>query len=450
MKILIVSNMYPPHYHSGNVVRCAQVTEALHRSGHDVRVLTSTYGLPLDTFGCQQGYSEVRNGVPVLRLLNQYAWQPQPGYRPWNLFQARRELSDARQFLKIVARFQPDIVNWWGLLGLSMALLPLPHMVGIPDALWIEHPWLIDLCGPTGEKASAFWATFWDGNWGPQPLRPLFRWAGRKWERRINCEGIPTRTISYRTRHICFVSKYLQQLHHDAGFKFESEEVIYGGVPVDDFYAPLRPAGNHSLPLRILWGGQVTEDRGLHTVIEAIGHISADIRPRLTLTVAGDGDRNYLSRVNTRVAELGLTEQVSFLGLVRHEDMPSVYKAHDVLVFASTRPEGLPLTMVEAMLAGCAVLTTGSGGATEVAALADLPLFPGEDSWTLSHLLRELTTNRALVRQIACKGQEAAIREFSFAGMMEQFDQTLQRIVSADKQMLKTIFSSGGKEGCLR
>jgi glycogen(starch) synthase len=449
MRILIVSNMYPPHYHSGNVVRCAQVTEALHRSGHDVCVLTSTYGLPLGTFGRQHFCSEVRNGIPVHRLLNQYAWRPQPNHRPWNLFQAGRELSDARQFLKVVARFKPDVVNWWGLLGLSMALLPLPHGAGIPDVLWIEHPWLIDHCGPTGEKASAFWVDFWDGNWGPQYLRMLFRWAGHRWERRIDREGIPTRTISYRTRHICFVSKYLQQLHHDAGFKFDSEEVIYGGAPVAEFYETLRSVGDKSLPLSVLWGGQVTQNRGLHTVIEAIGFLPAHLRSGLTLTVAGDGDQNYLSQVKTRVVKLGLTEQVIFMGHVQHQEMARVYKAHDVLVFASARPEGLPLIMVEAMLAGCAVVTTGSGGAIEVAALADLPLFPAEDAQTLSRLLQDLITNRVLVHQIASRGQQVALREFSFAGMMDQFEKTLQRILLADQLVMNT-FSPAAKGASLR
>ena len=51
MRVLIVSNLYPPHYCGGYEVRCAQVAEALVRAGHQVEVLTSLYGLPTDDRG---------------------------------------------------------------------------------------------------------------------------------------------------------------------------------------------------------------------------------------------------------------------------------------------------------------------------------------------------------------------------------------------------------------
>jgi glycosyltransferase involved in cell wall biosynthesis len=113
--------------------------------------------------------------------------------------------------------------------------------------------------------------------------------------------------------------------------------------------------------------------------------------------------------------------------------MPHIYKQHDVLVFPSTRPEGLPLTMVEAMLAGCAVLTTGSGGAMEIATMAELPLFPQDNSLALSQLLSHLVLHRARVPEIAVRGQKVALREFSFERMMARWCITLQRLCKSDE-----------------
>ena len=81
------------------------------------------------------------------------------------------------------------------------------------------------------------------------------------------------------------------------------------------------------------------------------------------LTVAGSGNVEYEQRVKKLVSSLGLADRVTFLGRVSHGEMARTYREQDVLVFPSMRDEGLPLTMVEAMLAGCAVVTTGSGGA---------------------------------------------------------------------------------------
>ena len=45
MKILILTNLFPP-YHGGTFdLRCEQVSEALRKRGHTIRVLTSNHGI---------------------------------------------------------------------------------------------------------------------------------------------------------------------------------------------------------------------------------------------------------------------------------------------------------------------------------------------------------------------------------------------------------------------
>jgi glycosyltransferase involved in cell wall biosynthesis len=148
----------------------------------------------------------------------------------------------------------------------------------------------------------------------------------------------------------------------------------------------------------------------------------------MTLSVAGVGQAAYERQVKEQVESLRLKNCVTFMGRVSHGDMPGLYKGHDLLVFPSMRDEGLPLTMVEAMLAGCAVVTTGSGGAMEVATAADLPLFPKGDAGALSRLLETMAAHPEKVRELAARGQAAAVRDFSFDRMMERWLATLRRI----------------------
>ena len=180
--------------------------------------------------------------------------------------------------------------------------------------------------------------------------------------------------------------------------------------------------------MRILYVGQLTPDRGLHTVIEALADLDPGSRSRIALSVAGAGQVEYERRVKEQVEALRLTDCVTFLGKVPHGDMPRLYKAHDLLVFPSMRDEGLPLTMVEAMLAGCAVVTTGSGGAMEVARVADLPLFPKGDAVALARMLESMAAHPEEVREVASRGQKIALRDFSVGRMMERWLATLDRI----------------------
>jgi glycosyltransferase involved in cell wall biosynthesis len=439
MKILVVTNLYPPYYHGGYEVRCAQVAEALKQMGHDVRVLTTVYGIPLGQKGEFQPRTETLNGVRVDRWLHNFAFGPQQDSRPWTWFQARRELADARRFLQILDEFRPDVVNWWNMNGVSMILLPLPRTRGIPDVHWIEYPWMIDEYGPNGEKVSPFWVNLWDGAWGPPIARPFLRWVGRLWERRVAKQGIPTRHFPNQPSHVSFVSEYLRTLYREGGLEFASSDVLYGGIPVAPFYLSVEDRRQQSGKLRVLYASQLTVDRGLHSAIEAIGQLPIELRQQLTLTVAGattDTYRDYYERIERRVNELGLQDTVTFLGKVPHAEMAQVFKSHDLLVFLSTREEGLPLVMVEAMLAGCAVLTTGSGGAIEIAKIADLPLLPKGDSLVLANMLAAYVRYRTALEELAARGQRIALKEFGLETMMGRWNDRLQKLASPERHPL--------------
>ncbi len=433
MKILMVSNLYPPHFRGGYEVRCAQVAEALVQLGHDVRVLTTVYGLPLSPSGTFQPAMEIINGVPVDRRLHNGAFGPQDPSRPWTWHQVKRDLADARYFVNLLKRFQPDIVNWWNMNGVSMTLLPIPSTLRIPDVHWIEYPWMADEYGKCGEKVKPFWDSVWDGTWGPSAARPLFRWWGRRLERQVREEGLPTREFPNCPTHVSFVSEYLRALYRESGLEFPSSGVLFGGVPEEPFYAPIDPARERSTELRTLYAGQLTYDRGLHVAVEAIGQLPKEVQRRVTLTVAGpttEAYRPYFEQVSARVQDLGLNERVRFMGKVNHEEIAKIYKSHHVLLFMSMREEGLPLVMVEAMLAGCAVVTTGSGGAIEIARLAELPLVRKDDPGAVAALLRSYLDDPLRLNEVALRGQQVALKELTLETMIARWQGKLQEICS--------------------
>jgi glycosyltransferase involved in cell wall biosynthesis len=327
----------------------------------------------------------------------------------------------------VVKEFHPDLINIWSMYGLSGGLLPLPRMWGIPDVYWIEQGWIIDNLGVHGEKTAAFWESVWEGSWGPPMLRPLARVFGSWWEARTARDGLPTRNFSVRPAHVVFVSRFMAELHREAGLSFPSSEVIHGGLPVDRFYQSL-DARQGSDQLRLLYAGQLSSDRGLHTVIEALARLDPSVRAGIRLDVVGKGSAvsDYEASMKARVVELGLSGCVTFRGETRYEEMPGIYQQHDLLIFSSARAEGLPLTMIEAMLAGCAVVTTGAGGAREIAEKAELPTFPPDDYASLARLLSRLFSDRAGLKAIAERGQRVAGAEFSFDQMMARFAASLE------------------------
>lgn len=101
----------------------------------------------------------------------------------------------------------------------------------------------------------------------------------------------------------------------------------------------------------ILGVGRLTKQKDFNTLIQAFARIFAKRPVRLLLL--GEGDlRNELERT---VLELGLGQSVSFLGFVSN---PYAYMSRASVFVLSSRWEGLPGALIQAMACGTPVVST--------------------------------------------------------------------------------------------
>jgi phosphatidylinositol alpha-1,6-mannosyltransferase len=114
----------------------------------------------------------------------------------------------------------------------------------------------------------------------------------------------------------------------------------------------------------ILFVGRLSEEKGVREAIQATGKLiksGAAVR----LIIIGEGhEKETFKRV---VNELNINEYVDFLGWVENKDIYYYFAACDVFIGHSKRSkdgwiEAQGLTFVEAMLAGCPVIGSNSGG----------------------------------------------------------------------------------------
>ena len=111
MKILVLTNLYPPHHAGTYDLRCQSVTELLRLRGHSLLVLTSNHGL-----NTEQRDEEIHRRL----LINGAYGHP--------LVARLRELQKLEErnhlvFSEAIAEFQPDLIYVWSLRGLSKGLI---------------------------------------------------------------------------------------------------------------------------------------------------------------------------------------------------------------------------------------------------------------------------------------------------------------------------------------
>jgi glycosyltransferase involved in cell wall biosynthesis len=162
------------------------------------------------------------------------------------------------------------------------------------------------------------------------------------------------------------------------------------------------------------WVGRISREKGADTLIEALPALT-DVT--LHLTLIGNGvDHAMLER---RVKELELDERVSFHGEVTRASR--VFPAFDLFVLSS-RTEGSPITLLEAMHAGVPIVATAVGGVPDVVSAEEAVLIPAEDPAALASAIREVYDHPADAAARARRARSRLEKDFSPAPWIEAYD----------------------------
>jgi glycosyltransferase involved in cell wall biosynthesis len=105
---------------------------------------------------------------------------------------------------------------------------------------------------------------------------------------------------------------------------------------------------------------RLAPEKGLDVALEAFAaaleSLPGDMRMRACLLIGGDGPLR--DHVTTEVARRGMMERIRLLGDMNKEAVAKLLSASDVFLYTSTRGGGNPISVLEAMASGCAVIAT--------------------------------------------------------------------------------------------
>lgn len=402
LKIGIVSNYYPPHFVGGYELGCKEVAERLKARGHDVKILTSTYkvGGPSDD-------GEVYRLLPVLP-----PWEPVSSLG----HVIKREVWSRRMMGRFCRILKPDVVYVWNPVGISLSMVSFAQELKIPVCYFVSDHWL------------SKWETdFGYEMWKLVPVR-----AGRRVA--LDTMRFMLKSLQRMPRpeppdltHVHFASNFLKQEALQAGKPVAGAEVIHWGIDADLF----QPAEARASPLRLLYVGQLMPHKGVHTAIEALSLLVKEPNFKTaTLTIAGVGvDPEYESRLRQMVSELGVTENVTFAGLVPRDQLPSLYRQHAILILPSIWDEPFSITVLEAMSSGLAVVGTPTGGSAEILNEGvNALIFPKEDARKCAEQILRLWQNPELLETIRQNARRTIDEGFRTERMVDSIEQSLMKI----------------------
>ncbi len=163
------------------------------------------------------------------------------------------------------------------------------------------------------------------------------------------------------------------------------------------------------------WIGRMSAEKGPDVLGEALHHLRD-----LPVAVSFVGSGRERAALERGVEAAGMAERVSFHGPV--EGAARLYRAFDVIVLSS-RTEGTPIVLFEAMAAGVPVVATAVGGVPDVVSDAEARLVPAEDPIALAAAIRDCLEAPAEAASRAAAARRRLERERSADTWLDRYEE---------------------------
>ena len=200
--------------------------------------------------------------------------------------------------------------------------------------------------------------------------------------------------------------------------------VIRNGIDPERFTradgsAVRRKWGLESAPV-LTFVGRLAAQKNPAVLLNVLGHL-----PEGRLVLVGDGP--LMPRIRRLVLQGKSTDRVLLVG--ERGDIPEILAASDVFVLPS-RWEGLPLTVIEAMMAGLPVVASRVGGVPELVEEGVTGfLVPSGDLQALARALQRLVEDDELRRSMGEAGRRRALERFTLARMLRETQAVYEEVV---------------------
>jgi glycosyltransferase involved in cell wall biosynthesis len=365
--------MYPPHHYGGYELVWRSAVEHLRSRGHEARVLTTDTRIA----------TAEPDGPDVHRELRWHLRDGEFESLAWpSVIAMTRHNHTILE--RHVREFQPDVVTWWSMGGLSLTLLEAVRRRSIPAVAFVHDEWL-----DYGRRVDPWLHRFT----GPRRSRlaPLA-------ERLL---GVPARVDLAAAARYVFVSEFTRRQAIDAGVELMDTAVAHSGIHPDF----IDPAPEHVWRWRLLYVGRIDRRKGVDTAVEALTHLPPEAR----LTVVGGWDEGAEADLAAVAEDIGVRDRVTFAGQREREQVADAYGEADAVLFPVRWGEPWGLVPLEAMARGRPVVATGRGGSGEYLRNGEnCVLFEADDATALAAAVKLLASDAGLRHRLCEHGLRTA------------------------------------------
>ena len=195
------------------------------------------------------------------------------------------------------------------------------------------------------------------------------------------------------------------------------------------------PRALRSAASRFVFFGELTEVKGIRDLLLALARVRELGGSSWELQVAGWGD---VESLRDAASELGIIEQVRFLGRLDHQELRAVLEWADLAILPS-RAESFGLSIAEAQAAGLPVISCKTGAVPEIVddGSTGWLVEPGDTEALASAVLAAMSEPELAFR-MGMDGRKRVATKFTWKTTAEQMMEGLLRRTTQDQERARS------------
>ena len=371
MKILFVTNLFPPHVVGGYEMGCLMHALAAQRAGHDVMVATS------------MSFGSLVKQVPAHGVAVRKIFEPVFDY----------EFGD-RIYQRPLNYAGPGGIHPGNCLALAETIRNWQ-----PDAIWMHNPLglgpvgILETAAASGVPTVVHLMDFLDDGirLSQQGFELSGRWAAAK--SRVHAIACSSRTLAENSR----IGRYASAI------------VVPGGIEIDAM--PRRCEGDRpdfpvNGPVRMVSFGQLKSHKGVQHVVAALGVLRGWMKLDVELHLIGHCEAPFERDLRAIAESVGCDKAVHWHGRKGKHELHSLLATMHLAVLPLNEQEAFGYVAPEAALHGMCVALGRNAGSSEVFP-ADYPYLlssrddPNAIAATVRRMITDGTERRRWERALA-------------------------------------------------
>lgn len=191
---------------------------------------------------------------------------------------------------------------------------------------------------------------------------------------------------------------------------------IQNGVDTERIESVVCDSINKEEPFTMVFVARLVALKRHYMLFEALKSL-----PNVRLQLIGTGPLEKVLR--QKISDLGIDNQVDFLGLKTREDVYKILKKSDLYVSSSSY-EGLPIGVLEAMGCGTLCLVSDIEQHAEIAEKCPtLQLCPDDISQWVQRIQCQMKLSNSDIAEIKMRNKQSVFNYFSLASMHEHYNE---------------------------